>query len=154
MRCLLQLHHSVFRIAVAAVLTIWFVLSPQVRSADQTHSRSADALLGSFSTSDRYNEDNNISISISIRREDGSYSLGFQGMGRALHGHAPEGAGHGQIKKGVFRFQFEDSFFNRGTGTFRKVGDHYLLHIDISDIAEPSIMSAYGDTPLYRDKPG
>jgi hypothetical protein len=152
MRCFLQLHHSLFRIAGAAVLTICSVLSPQVGTANQKPSRSADSLLGSFSTSERYSEQNNISISISVRREDGTYQLGFQGMGRALHGHAPEGSGHGQIKEGVFRFQFEDSFSNRDSGTFRKVGDHYLLHIDISDVAEPRIMSAYGDTPLYRDK--
>jgi hypothetical protein len=112
----------------------------------------ADSLLGSFSTSDSYSKRNNISLYVSVRREDGGYRLGFQGMGHALHGHAPEGGGHGQIKDGVFHFQFEDSFSNRGSGTFRRVGDHYLLHIDISDVAEPSIMSAYGDTPLHRDK--
>jgi hypothetical protein len=148
MPCFLQLHQSVFPIAVAAVLTV----SPQVRAADQTHSRSADALLGKFSTSDRYSEQNNISISISVRRENGSYQLGFQGMGRALHGHAPEGSGNGQIEGGVFRFRFQDSFSNRGFRTFRGVGDHYLLHIEISDVAEPRIMAAYDDTPLYRAK--
>ena len=112
----------------------------------------ASSLAGSFSTSDLYSERNNISISISVVREGAGYRLNFQGYGRALHGHAPEGAGHGQITNGVFRFQFEDSFFNRGSGTFRRVRDHYLLHIDISEVAEPRIMSAYGDTPLYRDK--
>jgi hypothetical protein len=112
----------------------------------------ADSLLGSFSTSDIYSKRNNISLHVSVRREDGGYRLGFQGMGHALHGHAPEGAGHGQIKDGIFRFQYQDSFSNRGSGTFRRVGDHYLLHIDISDVAEPRIMSAYGDTPLYRHK--
>lgn len=139
-------------VGLLAALGASCLLPIQTAMADPAKKRELDSLVGSFSTSDRYSERNNISLSISVRREEGGYRLGFQGMGHALHGHAPEGSGYGRIKDGVFRFKFEDSFSNRGSGTFRKVGDHYLLHIDISDVAEPSILSAYGDTPLYRDK--
>jgi hypothetical protein len=140
---------SVARMALCTVLVCTFVFSGQLAAAESSRGRS---LIGSFGTSDSYNERNNISIWISVKWEGAGYRLNFQGGGRALHGHAPEGGGHGQIRNGVFHFQFEDSFPNRGSGTFRRVGDRYLLHIEISDIAEPSIMSAYGETPLYRDK--
>ena len=141
----------VFHVAILAASASACILLLQSTAADSARTSSSDSLLGSFSTSDSYNKHNNISLHISVQREDGSYRLNFQGMGRALHGHAPEGGGRGKIVGRILRFQFEDSFFNRGTGTFRKLGDHYLLRIDISVVAEPSILSAYGDTPVYRD---
>ena len=135
---------------ICSVLALADVAAAGVATAAD---RSRDhALVGSFSTSKRYTEQNNILISISVVREGAGYRLNFNGFGRALHGHAPEGAGLGRIKDGVYRFRFEDSFLNRGSGTFRRVRDHYLLHIEITELAEPRIMSAYGDTPLYRDK--
>jgi hypothetical protein len=133
-----------------ALLAYASVSSAQVLAKEPSRER---PLIGSFSTRYRYSEENNLSISISVEREGAGYRLGFQGYGRALHGHAPEGSGEGEIKDGIFRFQFQDSFSNRGTGTFRRVGRRYLLHIDISEVAESRIMAAYGDDiPLYRDK--
>ena len=54
--------------------------------------------------------------------------------------------GEGQIKDGVFHFEFQDSFGPTEAQTFRHVGRRSsLLHIDISEVAEPRIMDAYGD---------
>jgi hypothetical protein len=121
-------------------------------AAGPLQAREPKPFLGSFSTSEAYSKRNNLSVSISVARDGDGYRLNFQGWGHALHGHAPEGDGYGQFTDGAFRFQFEDSFLNKGSGTFRRNGDHYLLHIDISEVAEPSILSAYDDVPLYRDK--
>jgi hypothetical protein len=133
-----------------AALFLWLTCCIPLVS---TGRESRQLLVGSFRTSEAYSERNSLQISIVIEREDAGYRLDFQGYGRAIHGHAADGEGRGKIKEGVFRFQFEDSFFNRGSGTFRRVGDHYILHIDISEIAQPRIMAAYGDDiPLYRDK--
>jgi|GEM_PF-3107407 len=143
----------IFRLPCLFILSSVVLAGLQPSAAGEARNKSAETLLGSFSTSDDYGERNGISISISVQREEDGYRLNFQGTstGRAGHGHAPEGGGHGQIREGVFRFEFQDSFLNRGSGTFRRAGKHYLLHIEISHVAESRIMSFYDDTPLQRD---
>ena len=142
-------HSRVAFAAVCSLLALVFGLPHAIEAADRSHEHS---LVGSFTTSKRYNDETNVLISISISREGAGYRLGFQGFGRALHGRAPEGAGHGHITAGIFRFRFEDSFGNRGAGTFRRSRDHYILRIELSEVAEPMLMPAYGEMPMYRDK--
>lgn len=149
-----QAHSSmIFRLPCLFILSSLVLAGLQQSAAGEVRDKSGETLLGSYSTSDNYSERNGISISISVHREEGGYRLNFQGTstGRAGHGHAPEGGGHGQIKDGVFLFEFQDSFSNRGSGTFRRAGKHYLLHIDISHLAEPRIIVFYDDIPLQRD---
>lgn len=69
------------------------------------------------------------------------------------HGAAPDGSGEGKVgSDGVLHFSFEDSFFNRGTGTFQRVGPgRYRLEITITQVKDSRCLAYYGAHVLKRD---
>ena len=92
-----------------------------------------------------------VHIDFSVWREGGQITIGFQGTHPRAAGAAPEGGGTGRIDSdGVLRFKYEDSFFNKGTGTFRRIKNTYKLSIDITDMQEPRCAMYYGDFVLKR----
>jgi hypothetical protein len=103
-------------------------------------------LAGSFvheSGSDR----NAVAISLTVEAEaDGKFSLSLMAAHPDAHGAAPDGGGEGRIDHdGVLRFTYEDSFSNKGTGTFRRTKKAYLLSINIDHIEDPRCLVFYGE---------
>lgn len=94
-----------------------------------------------------------ISIEVAVRQDGAKYALEFQGARLGGGGAAPEGSGIGSVHTdGVFHFAYEDSFFNKGTGTFRQLSrGRYELSIDITDVQDSRCMSFYGVRILKRD---
>lgn len=88
-------------------------------------------------------EPDDIAIYITIRSEDdGKFSLGLMAAHPDAHGAAPDGDGEGRIgHDGIFRFSYEDSFSNKGRGTFRRAKDGYLLSIAMEPTAGRSMPS-------------
>ena len=67
------------------------------------------------------------------------------------HGAAPDGDGEGRIDRdGVLRFTYEDSFFNKGTGTFRHTKKGYLLSIQVDHVEDSRCLVFYGEHTLQR----
>lgn len=92
------------------------------------------------------------SVEIVIRNQNDQYTLEFQAGSSDASGAAPEGGGTGSLdSNGVFHFDFEDSFSNKGTGTFSKVPEGYALSIDITTVADSRCMMFYGEDILQKD---
>jgi hypothetical protein len=92
-----------------------------------------------------------VSIDFSVAREGDEIVIGFQGLHPRAAGAAPEGDGRGRIDSdGVLRFEYEDSFSNKGTGTFRRTKAGYKLSIDITEMREPRCAMFYGGFVLKR----
>jgi hypothetical protein len=84
-------------------------------------------------------------IEFSVRREGDSIVIGFEGAHPRAAGAAPEGGGTGHIDStGVLHFEYEDSFSNKGTGTFQRTKAGYKLLIKIDELAEPRCAMYYG----------
>jgi hypothetical protein len=107
-------------------------------------------LLGRYQFSNGQ-ERNDVGIEITISRDERGYVLGFQAAHPDAHGAAPDGEGVGRIgPDGVFRFTYEDSFSNRGTGTFRHGPRGYELSIQITEVVDPRCMAFYDDFTFER----
>jgi hypothetical protein len=109
-------------------------------------------LMGSFvheSGSDR----DAVAISVTVEAEaDGKFSLSLIAAHPDAHGAAPDGEGKGRIDPdGVLRFTYEDSFFNKGHGTFRHTSKGYLLSIQIDHVEDSRCLVFYGEHALQRD---
>lgn len=132
--------------------TLLFVLmacgSPGVVTSEAATSR----LTGHFAYVSGSERDD-IAIYITIRSEaDGKFSLGLMAAHPDAHGAAPDGGGEGRIEHdGIFRFSYEDSFFNKRHGTFRRAKDGYLLSIDIKDVQDSRCLAYYGKHTLQRN---
>ena len=108
-------------------------------------------LIGSFvheSGSDR----DAVAISITVEAgADGKFSLSLMAAHPDAHGAAPDGNGQGRIDRyGVLRFTYEDSFFNKGTGTFRRTKKGYLLSIQVDQVEDSRCLVFYGEHTLQR----
>jgi hypothetical protein len=108
-------------------------------------------LIGSFvheSGSDR----DAVAISVTVEAEaDGKFSLSLMAAHPDAHGAAPDGEGKGRIDPdGVLRFTYEDSFFNKGTGTFRHTKKGYLVSIEIEQVEDPRCLVFYGEHICQR----
>ena len=94
-------------------------------------------------------------VAISVTVEAGSAGKFLFSLTAAhpdAHGAAPDGDGEGRIdREGVLRFTYEDSFFNKGTGTFRRAKKGYLLSINIDHVEEPRCLAFYGEHTLQRE---
>ena len=108
-------------------------------------------LAGSFvheSGSDR----DAVAISVTVEAEaDGKFSLSLMAAHPDAHGAAPDGGGEGRVDHdGVLRFTYEDSFSNKGTGTFRHTRKGYLLSIQIDQVEDSRCLVFYGEHTLQR----
>ncbi len=94
-----------------------------------------------------------ISISVTVEaKADGKFMFSLMAAHPDAHGAAPDGEGEGSIDRdGVFHFTFEDSFSNKGTGTFRRTRKGYLLSIRIDQVKEPRCLEFYGEHVFQRD---
>ena len=109
-------------------------------------------LMGSFvheSGSDR----DAVAISVTVQAAaDGKFSLSLMAAPPDAHGAAPDGNGEGRIDRdGILRFTYEDSFFNKGTGTFRRTKKGYLLSIQVDQVEDSRCLVFYGEHTLQRD---
>lgn len=107
-------------------------------------------LLGKFACKSGAERDS-VSINITVTAEsDGKLSLALTAAHPDGHGAAPDGEGDGRVDaNGTFRFTYEDSFFNKGDGTFRRAKNGYLLSIRIQDVRESRCLPFYGEH-LFR----
>jgi hypothetical protein len=110
----------------------------------------SDSLLGNYEFSSGKNRDD-VVIAAAVTREAGKLAFSFQAAHPDGHGAAPDGSGTGTLgADGVFRFDYSDSFDNRGSGTFRRTAKGYALSITIQTVAEPRCMPFYGNFLLHR----
>jgi hypothetical protein len=91
-------------------------------------------------------------LSVSVKAEsDHKLSLSLMASHPDGHGAAPDGAGEGRLDaSGILHFTYEDSFSNKGDGTFRRTKKGYLLSIHITDVQEPRCLPFYGEHTLQR----
>jgi hypothetical protein len=109
-----------------------------------------DELLGEY-TYRSGNGRNDVIISVTIAREAGELTFSFEAAHPDAHGAAPEGGGTGTLDPdGTLRFGYEDSFSNKGTGTFKRTSRGYALSIHIDEVNDPRCMPFYGDFTLQR----
>jgi hypothetical protein len=123
-----------------------FLLSSAVLVAS-----SRSDLVGEFG-SDTGSDRDSVVLSVSVTSQsNGKLSLSFMASHPDGHGAAPDGGGEGHVdSKGILHFNYEDSFSNKGDGTFRRTGKGYLLSIHISDVQEPRCLPFYGEHTLQR----
>jgi hypothetical protein len=97
-------------------------------------------------------ERNDVAIYITVSAEpDGKLSLALTAAHPDGHGAAPDGDGEGRVDAdGIFRFTYEDSFLNKGEGTFRRVKGGYLLSIHIQDVQDSRCLPFYGEHLFQR----
>lgn len=92
------------------------------------------------------------SFHLSITQRGSEVELDFSGTLRGGKGRTIEGSGKGTVSKaGLLTFTFQDPFGNSGSGTFKKVGSHFLLSIDPTDVKEPGMMPFYGTFRMTRE---
>ena len=93
-----------------------------------------------------------VGIYITIAPESGGkLSMTLMAAHPDGHGAAPDGGGDGRVDaNGIFRFTYEDSFFNKGRGTFRRTKRGYLLSIHIDDVQDSRCMPFYGEHLFQR----
>jgi hypothetical protein len=88
---------------------------------------------------------------VHITESGGRYTLEFSFGYLDGHGAAPDGTGTGTLDaNGVLSFQFEDSFSNRGRGTFRTDHNGHWLLIQIDQVEEPRCLAFYGKIRMAR----
>lgn len=88
---------------------------------------------------------------VRITESGGRYTLEFSFGYLDGHGAAPDGNGTGKLDAhGVLSFQFEDSFSNRGRGTFRTDHNGHWLLIQIDQVEEPRCLAFYGKVRMAR----
>lgn len=136
------------RIAFKIVLTIWIATCANCSAAPIA----ASPLIGDY---EFYSgtDPRDVYLSVSVVRDGGKYSLGLMAAHPDAHGAAPDGGGAGRIgADGVLRFEFEDSFSNRGSGTFRRARGGYGLSIHIDEVHESRCLPFYGTHVLRRVK--
>ena len=109
-------------------------------------------LTGSFvheSGSDR----DAVAISLTVEAgADSKFSLSLMAAHPDAHGAAPDGNGEGRIDRDeVLRFTYEDSFSNKGNGTFRHTKKGYLLSIQIDHVEDSRCVEFYGEHTFLRD---
>ena len=110
-------------------------------------------LMGSF-VHERGTDRDAVAISVTVEAgADGKFSLSLMAAHPDAHGAAPDGTGEGHIDRdGVLRFTYEDSFFNKGNGTFRHTKKGYLLSILIDHVEDPRCLVFYGEHICQRDQ--
>jgi hypothetical protein len=97
-------------------------------------------------------DQNAVAISVTVEaRTEGKFLVSLTAAHPDAHGAAPDGEGEGRIDgEGVLCFNYEDSFSNKGRGTFRKSGKGYLLSIGIEQVKEPRCLVFYGKHMFHR----
>jgi len=111
-------------------------------------------LMGSF-RHESGSERDAVAISVTVEAgASGKFSLSLMAAHPDAHGAAPDGEGEGRIDPdGVLRFTYEDSFYNKGTGTFRHAKTGYLLSIQIAQVEDSRCLVFYGEHTLQRGPP-
>ena len=95
------------------------------------------------------------SFHLSITQRGSEVEFGFSGALRGGKGRPIEGSGKGTVSRaGLLTFSFQDPFGNSGSGTFKKVGSHFLLSIDPTDVKESGLMPFYGTFRMMRERSG
>jgi len=97
-------------------------------------------------------EPEDVAIYVTVKAEDdGMFSLALMAAHPDAHGAAPDGDGEGRVDhEGVLRFQYEDSFSNKGTGSFQRTKGGYELSIHLTDVHDPRCLAYYGEHTLQR----
>lgn len=136
-----------FRIGIGVLLWMTFATAAHGRRTSAVERR----LVGDYRYESGGDSIYDVYIDFSVWRDGDKIVIGFQGAHPRAAGAAPEGAGTGRIDSdGVLRFDYEDSFFNKGTGTFRWTKNGYKLSIDISEMRDSRCAMYYGDFVLKR----
>jgi len=104
-------------------------------------------LIGEFEYVEGHTQPHDRNIQVSVTREaNGRLAISFGASHFDGHGAAPDGDGSGETgPDGIFRFTFEDSFSNKGKGTFEYTKRGYILLIEIQDVQDPRCMMFYGE---------
>lgn len=133
-------------ISFKVILGLGFFLFASCVSAQS----GADALVGRYEFSSG-TLPRDVFLSVTISREAGELTFGLMAGHPDAHGAAPDGGGTGIIgPDGAFRFSYEDSFSNKGTGTFKRIARGYALSIHIDDVRDSRCMPFYGEFILQR----
>jgi len=103
------------------------------------------SLQGQFEYAESSPKDRNIQLTVTSG-SNSIYDVEFLAGHYDGHGAAPDGSGSGAIgPDGVLRFTFEDSFSNKGKGTFQRSKKGFILEITIDDIQDSRCMMFYGE---------
>jgi hypothetical protein len=88
---------------------------------------------------------------LNVRQTAKTATIDFQAGNASGQGSAPDGSGKGEIQQdGSLKFNFEDSFGNKGTGTLKPLGTEFQLNMDLTTVSEPRAVSHYGQRVLQK----
>ena len=86
-----------------------------------------------------------------IRHTGASAEMEFSAGRADGTGAAPDGSGKGNLnEKNELEFTFDDSFGNKGTAVFKKVGAAFQLTVKPETVADPRAVKLYGTMTLKR----
>jgi hypothetical protein len=131
--------------------TLWIAASVFLLQSAVLVASSRPDLVGEFAD-DTDSEPDSVVLSVTVKlQSDGTLSLTLMAGYPDGHGAAPDGSGEGHVdSSGILHFSYEDSFSNKGDGTFRRTKKGYLLSIHISDVEDSRCLPFYGEHTLQR----
>jgi len=82
---------------------------------------------------------------LSIEQTGNAIQISFDAAYADAHGAAPDGGGEAKIAgKNKLAFNWEDSFYNSGTGTITRAGDGVVVSMKTTRVEEPRCLPFYG----------
>jgi hypothetical protein len=107
--------------------------------------------VGRFKTAGLESERSDRYVRVEVTREGELFSVELAAGHPSGRGAAPDGSGAGRVgADGVLRFDYSDSFENRGAGTLRRTGDGVELEIELEQVEEPRCLVFYERQLLMR----
>ena len=83
---------------------------------------------------------------MSIEQSGNAIQVSFDTAYVDAHGAAPDGEGQAKITgKNMLEFNWEDSFYNSGTGTITRAGSGVKVSMKTTRVAEPRCLAFYGE---------
>jgi hypothetical protein len=83
---------------------------------------------------------------LSIEQSGNVIQVSFDAAYIDAHGAAPDGQGQAKITgKNTLRFNWEDSFYNSGTGTIKRTGDRIIVSMKTTRVVDERCLAFYGE---------
>jgi len=141
--------------AIALLLLLGCAAVLPFRPATAAPTPSNQSLLGKFEYSEGRTSPKDRNIQLTVTSGSNSqYNIEFSAGHYDGEGAAPDGDGSGAIgPDGILRFTFEDSFSNKGKGTFQRSKKGFILQITIEDVQDSRCMMFYEEPFVLKRVP-
>jgi hypothetical protein len=108
---------------------------------------------GQYSSASTYSHKKvGVILKLQVVQKDQDVRLDYSAVAKTGKGPALDGEGSGHINEmGEVELEFQDSFFNTGTGIFRKKDDNFELSLKLTEIKEPSCAPLYNTVAMLKE---